>query len=152
MPLMDAMPLHVLYMAAMPQRLPYMAAMPRHGGNAATWRQCRDMAAMPRHVYCIMYIAAMPRQMIDAFMSMHACTHVPMYCHFYAHTKNQTPMPLESQPRAYVVEKNLTISKHVCKGKAATAATASTAAAAVGEGAAGRAAAWRGAHACTQIG
>ena len=75
-----------------------MAAMPRHGGNAATWRQCRD-------TYCILYIAAMPRQMIDAVMSMHACTHVHMFCDFYAHTKSQTPLPLESQPRAYVVEK-----------------------------------------------
>jgi hypothetical protein len=41
---------------------------PRHGGHAVTWRQCR-------YTYCILYIAAMPRQMIDAFMSMHACTH-----------------------------------------------------------------------------
>ena len=46
-----------------------------------------------------------PQIMIDAFMSMHACTHVHIFCHFYAHTKSQTPLPLESQPRAYVVEK-----------------------------------------------
>ena len=50
-------------------------------------------------------LSAPPKIMIDAVMSMHACTHVHMFCDFYAHTKSQTPLPLESQPRAYVIEK-----------------------------------------------
>ena len=78
MPLMEAMPLHVLYMAAMPQRLPYMAAMPRHGGNAATWRQCRDMAAMPLHVLHPVHRgnAAANDRRIHVYARMHTCTHV----------------------------------------------------------------------------
>ena len=78
MPLMDAVPLHVLHMAAMPQRLPYMAAMPRHGGNAATWRQCRDMAAMPRHVLHPVHRgnAAANDRRSHVYARMHTCTHV----------------------------------------------------------------------------
>ena len=67
-----------IYMAAMPQRLPYMAAMPRHGGNAATWRQCRDMAAMPRHVLHPVHRgnAAANDRRSHVYARMHTCTHV----------------------------------------------------------------------------